>query len=138
MGFCVVYDVTKSQSSYRFGTDTSIKCQFDKQSSPEIGKKHFHEGEWHSKQQMPPNSEQKWRSDEPIISDKNRNYPVTISIRSRMTRTTSRTTTTRGILAENHPTAAANQITLNNIPRERPEQWAPCFPYKLKQGQLVS
>ena len=43
-----------------------------KQSSLEIGRrKKFHEGEWHSKQQVRSNNEQKWRSSEPIIFDTN-------------------------------------------------------------------
>ena len=72
-----MYDVTDSQRSHRFGTITGIQCEFGKQNSLEIeGEKKkkkktslFHEGEWHSKQQVRHNNEQKWRLRKLIISD---------------------------------------------------------------------
>ena len=47
-----------------------IKCEFGKQNSLEVAKTLFYEAEGgrHSKQQVRPNNEQKWRSNEPIIS----------------------------------------------------------------------
>ena len=76
--------------SYPVGTDsdTGIKCEFDQYSSFEIG--NFRQGEWHSKQRVRPNNEQKWRSKltkEAVISNtKIGKYPATVHLTSQLTK----------------------------------------------------
>ena len=39
--------------------------------------------------------------------------------------------------AVNHPAASSNQNVTINIPREKPEEWPPCFLHKLKSRALL-
>ena len=42
-----------------------------------------------------------------------------------------------GFRAANHPAASANQKVTVNIPREKLQEWPPCFSYKLTSERLV-